>query len=242
MAPLVGARTLPGPGHYESQDTSLWWTYYGAAYMSHGTQPTVLLIEADPSLRRLITLGLQYRGMYVIPAKSLDDLPSLEAGSLSLLILDVDGGVHSNWSLLTAVQAHSSLSTLPIVTLAWECPPIAVPAGLTDQLPDALPTSITCVTKPFDARILHTTIEQLLLAPPTSEMAALPASPVPLQAKTTAPSIWPVITAAGLLLAFIGLMGFLILTLVGLSVMVISLLLWTFGTTPNRRSASAPIS
>ncbi len=117
--------------------------------MSHGTQPTVLLIEADLSLRRLITLGLQHRGMCVITASSLNNLPVLEARSLSLLILDVDGGVHSNWSLLTAVQAHSSLSTLPIVTLAWECPPIPVPAGLTDQPEDALSTSVTCLTKPF---------------------------------------------------------------------------------------------
>ncbi len=210
--------------------------------MSHGTQPTVLLIEADLSLRRLITLGLQHRGMCVITASSLDNLPVLEIRSLSLLILDVDGGVHSNWSLLTAVQAHSSLSTLPIVTLAWECPPIPVPAGLTDQPEDALSTSVTCLTKPFDARILHTTIEQLLLATPTSEMTALPASPVPVQAKTTAPSIWPVITAAGLLLAFIGLMGFFALTLVGLSIVVISLLLWTLGATPSRRSAPVPIS
>jgi CheY-like chemotaxis protein len=210
--------------------------------MSHGTHPTVLLIEADPSLRRLITLGLQDRGMCVITADSLDNLPLLETRSLSLLILDVDGGIHSNWSLITAAQAHFSLSTLPIVTLAWEYPPIAVPAGLIDQPPDALSTTVTCLTKPFDARILHSTIEQLLLATSTSEMAALPASPVPVQAKTAAPSIWPVITAAGLLLAFIGLMGFLALTLVGLSIVVISLLLWTLGATPNRRSTPVPIS
>jgi DNA-binding response OmpR family regulator len=210
--------------------------------MSHGTQPTVLLIESDPSLRRLITLGLQHRGMCVITADSLNNLPSFEARSISLLILDVDGGVHSNWSLLTAVQAHSSLSTLPIVTLAWECPPIPVPAGLTDQPQDALSTSVSCLRKPFDARILHTTIEELLLATPTSEMTPLPASPLPVQAKTTAPSIWPVITAAGLLLAFIGLMGFLALTLVGLSIVVISLLLWTLGATSGRRSAPVPIS
>src|SRR5947209_3048793 len=104
------------------QDNCLWWNYPGAAHMSQGTQPTILLIEADPSLCRLITLGLQYRGMQVITASSLTDLPSLETHATSLLILDVDGGVHSNWSLLTAIQTHPSLSTLPIVTLAWECP------------------------------------------------------------------------------------------------------------------------
>ena len=38
--------------------------------MSNGTRPTVLLIEADTSLRRLIALGLEYRGMHVIEVSS----------------------------------------------------------------------------------------------------------------------------------------------------------------------------
>ena len=36
---------------------------------------TILLIEADPSLRRLMTLGLQHNGLHVIDACSLNLAP-----------------------------------------------------------------------------------------------------------------------------------------------------------------------
>ena len=43
--------------------------------MLQRTGHTVLLIEADRSLRRLIALGLQYRGMHVIEADFSIDVP-----------------------------------------------------------------------------------------------------------------------------------------------------------------------
>ena len=44
--------------------------------MLHRAGHTVLLIEADRSLRRLLVLGLQYRGMHIIEASSPTNLPS----------------------------------------------------------------------------------------------------------------------------------------------------------------------
>src|SRR5579885_1186570 len=83
----------------------------------------ILLIVADYSLRRLITLGLQYRGMRTIEASSPAALPAdeIETEPPSLLVLDVDSGVSSDWELLEEVQEHHYLSTLPVVVLAWEC-------------------------------------------------------------------------------------------------------------------------
>src|SRR5437660_2240846 len=100
----------------------------GEACMSNGIKPTVLLVEADPSLRRLIALGLQYRDMHVIEASTPAHLLNAKAEQPDLLILDVDGRVHSDWSLLTTVQAHPYFSALPIILLTWQCP---VPAGTT---------------------------------------------------------------------------------------------------------------
>ncbi len=187
--------------------------------MSNGTRPTVLLIEADTSLRRLIALGLEYRGMHVIEASSEWNLPTLGAKKPDLLILDVDGAKGSDWTLIEAAQAHPYLSTLPVVVLTWECP-VAVGAASEEQ--NSFQGHTTCLTKPFDARALHTTIEALLVADSTNstdstaqETARKQDILLITQQATAAPSIWPLMTAAGLLLAFIGLMGVLAITALG---------------------------
>ena len=204
--------------------------------MSHATKPTVLLVEADASLRRLIALGLQSRGMHIPEASSLSDLPVPEAHSPDLLVLDVDGRVTRDSSLLTGVQAHPYLSTLPIVSLAWECP---VPVTVVGEQQNTLQTQ--CLAKPFDARTLHATIEQLLVARALQEAKQAQELPLAAQVETPAPSIWPLLTAAGLLLAFIGLMGPLIITILGLLIIVVSLLWWTLGTNTKKHHTTLPV-
>jgi DNA-binding response OmpR family regulator len=203
--------------------------------MSRGTKPTVLLVEADASLRRLIALGLEYRGLQVIEASSPFRLPSLEAARPDLLVLDVDGSVKSDRSLLATVQAHPYLAALPIVVLAWECLMPAGVVGGADEEQGISQAQVTCLTKPFDARALHATIEELLVTNTLQEMA--PAQEIFTAAQTAepAPSIWPLLTAAGLFLAFIGLMGSLAVTFVGLLVVLVSLLWWTVGTKGSAR-------
>ncbi len=88
--------------------------------MSHEPRHTILLIEDDASLRRLITLGLHYRGIQVIEASSPTLLSVFPAKQVELLVLDVNRGAHSNWSLLTAIQSNPFFSLLPMVILAWE--------------------------------------------------------------------------------------------------------------------------
>lgn len=192
-------------------------------YAVQGTSNTVLLIEADKSLRRLIALGLQYRGIHVIEANSPMNLPVLETQQPGLVVLDIDGEAGSDHSLLAGAQEHPYLSSLPIVLLTWDC---LVPAGVRQ---DRSQTQVTCLTKPFDARTLHTTIEQILAV--NQEM--LPAAHAT-RSVTAAPSIWPLITAVGLLLAFIGLMTQIAISGVGLLIVMIALLWWTLGTKSER--------
>jgi DNA-binding NtrC family response regulator len=195
--------------------------------MLQGTRHTVLLIEADSSLRRLIALGLQYRGMHVIETSSPVDLPVLESQQPGLVVLDIDGEAGSNRSLLSTVMQHPFLSALPMVVLAWDC---LVPAGTHQDTPQA---QITCLSKPFDARTLQTTIEQILSA--TGEISSTSKQEVLLAAHSAspAPSIWPLITAAGLLLAFIGLMTQFAISVLGLLIIIVALLWWTLGTKPE---------
>jgi DNA-binding NtrC family response regulator len=190
------------------------------------TRQTVLLIEADTSLRRLIALGLQYRDMHVIEASSPANLPALDTVQPGLIVLDVDGEVGNTPSLLTSVQENARLAALPIVVLAWECSPQA---------------EITCLVKPFDARALYPTIEQALVthsaAVNTGQEVALAT-----QSATPASSIWPLVTAAGLLVAVIGFMINLGVSGVGLLIVVIALLCWTLGTQPEPQLLTVEMS
>jgi DNA-binding response OmpR family regulator len=196
--------------------------------MLHGTEQTILLIEADASLRRLITLGLQYRGMHVIEASSPADLPPLEAPQPDLLVLDVDAGISSDWSLVTEAQSHPLLATLPIVVLAWDYPS---PEGI-QQATTSVQPCVTCLSKPFDARTLHATIEQLLATTTAQVVTPAKTEEMLLAAHAASPSasIWPLITAAGLLVAFIGLMVQITLTAIGILIVMVALLWWTLGT------------
>src|ERR1700730_10398989 len=85
-----------------------------------GKKPVILLIEVDDALRRLIVLGLQNRNMHVIEASSAEQVPTLNLEHLDMLVLAVDGGINSDWSVLEAAQSHPLFSTLPIVVLCWE--------------------------------------------------------------------------------------------------------------------------
>jgi len=126
-----------------------------------------------------------------------------------------------------------------MVVLTWECP-VAVGAASEEQ--NSFQGHTTCLTKPFDARALHTTIEALLVADSTASTAQETARKQDIllitQQATAAPSIWPLMTAAGLLLAFIGLMGVLAITALGLCIVLVSLLWWTLGTGGKKQAVA----
>jgi DNA-binding NtrC family response regulator len=198
--------------------------------MSHGTRATVLLIEPDASLRRLIALGLQSRDIHVIEASSAARLPQNEVPDL--LILDTDGRPSSDPALLPGLHADARLSTLPVVLLAWECP---VPAGAACEQESTELNDVTYLAKPFDARALHATIELLLVTRALEETEQAQAVLLPAQNAASTPSILPFVTAAGLLLASIGLLGLFAFTALGLGIVVVALLWWTTGTKPEHK-------
>lgn len=184
----------------------------------------VLLIEADRSLRRLITLGLQYRDMHVIEASSPASLPAMQSQLPDVVVLDIDGEVGSNHDLLSTFQTHPYFSSVPLIVLAWEC---LVPGGHYLQ---SSQTSVTCLAKPFDARTLHSAIEQIQCTTKEINSVARQEQQLANRTVTPIPSIWPLITAAGLLLSLIGLMTQITISALGLLVLLIALLLWTLGT------------
>jgi hypothetical protein len=199
------------------------------------------------------------------------DLPALDTPTLDLLIVDVDQGVKSDWSLLETLRGRAHLAPLPIVTLSWESPAdcqmssreseTALPTSLSSrstvgQAQGAVPTlslrsskegiasddNVTCLSKPFDARALHSTIAKLLAERATrkaAQVAVVEAQVLASYEQRAAPSIWPVVTAAGLLLVVIGLLLHFVVVLVGMVIMLTSLLLWTLGTKPTPSVSSS---
>ncbi len=198
--------------------------------MQHATRHSVLLIEANPSLRRMITLGLQHRGLQTIEANSPASLPVSPSILPDLIVLDIDGETANAQTLLAQAEAHPALSTLPIVALTWENH--FLPALRDGEMRRSAPARLY-LTKPFDARALHTIIEQLLLDVEESRVARKQENYLATRRATTAPSIWPLVTAIGLLLAMIGLMLQITVTAIGLLIVMTALLCWTLGPKPE---------
>ena len=198
--------------------------------MQRATRHTVLLVEANPSLRRMITLGLQHRDLHTIEANAPANFPVSPSIVPDLIVLDIDGEAEIGRTLLAQAEAHPALSTLPIVALTWENP---LPPDMREgEMRRSAPARVY-LTKPFDVRALHTAIEQLLFDVEESRAARKQENYLATRRATTAPSIWPLVTAIGLLLAMIGLMLQLTVTAIGLLIVMIALLGWTLGPKPE---------
>lgn len=200
--------------------------------MPQGRKHTVLLIEADTSLRRLITLGLQYRDMHVIEASSPASIPDFHSQLPDVIVIDIDGEVGSNHTLLSTLQSQPHFSAIPLIVLTWDC----LLTGSNHQ--NRSQTSVTCLAKPFDARTLHSTIEHIQETRKGSNSVARQEQLLANRSVTPTPSIWPLITAAGLLLSLIGLMTQITISVLGLLVLLIALLVWTLGS----RTESEPLA
>ena len=189
--------------------------------MSQGQTPsTVLVFEPDPSLRRLITLGLLHRNLSVVEVDSLSSLEETNTNSIDLLVLDVDNAVTCDWELLDTIQPR--FASVATIVLAWE-PPFTARRGT------------TFLPKPFDARTLHRTVDDLIsarFAEQRAREAQMEAALLAAYSSHTGPSAWPVITAAGLFLLVVGLLLQLALAVVGGLIVVIGLLLWTLSGPP----------
>lgn len=202
---------------------------------------TILLIEADPSLRRLMTLGLQHSGMDVVEACSLEAFAPIAAQPFDLIVLDIDRSMTSDWSLLEKIQSNPQLASLPIVVLTWNGPCAPSRTMLSPSTASASMAVSTCeqiilLDKPFDARILYRTIQKLLVSRAAQKAAIearAEAQVLALYSQHAAPSIWPMVTAAGLLLAVIGWLFQIAIAIAGILIVMIALLLWTLGAKPE---------
>ena len=187
---------------------------------------TVLLVEGDAALRKVIALGLRHQGISVLEAASAQAARALLDQRPSLLILDIDSAVAGNHNLLPELRAQSGLAETPAVVLAWECSP-----EVSDSIADD--GAAVCLAKPFDARHLFSKVEVLLEALPRryepKEMIAV--------ARSSSPSIWPIVLALGLMLVASGFLIHPAIIALGLVIALGAMLLW--GCEPGVRPGEA---
>ena len=213
--------------------------------MSQGLQvstSTVILLEAEPSLRRLITLGLRHQGLHVVDAPSLSELPVTEIAAADLLVMDIDSDFHCDWPLLETVQQHPQLAMLPSVVLSWETP--GMPGTPQSAHPAVNASCFTFLPKPFDARAMQQKISELLLTRLSEKNAALARAEAALlaQGKRSGASIWPLVTALGLLFVVFGFLFQIAVAVLGLVIVATGLLLWTLGAQTSATHEIAPAS
>jgi CheY-like chemotaxis protein len=207
--------------------------------MSTEQKRSVLLVEADAALRRVITLGLRQQGIDVLEAASTKQAQMLLEHNPSLLIVDVDGSVSSDWSLLERADANRSTTLPPVLILSWDCSPMQGQAsGRSTQMIQV--DQAVCLVKPFDARRLLGEVETLLAAQPqvaAAQTAAARLLEAPEEMPAPMQSIWPLVLAAGLALAVSGLLVNPVIVALGMVVAFAALLLWGFE--PGTRSGEA---
>ncbi len=212
---------------------------------------TILLIEGDSSLRRLMTLTFQHVGLRVIETSSISALPAPNTGSLDLIVLDIDASVYRNWSLLEQVRSLPECAGVPVVLLSWNTT-LQTPTPETSTfLPFTSFASrtkvsplvgVTHVSKPFDARALCNVVTRLLKEQAEQravQEAAIEARLLTTYKQHTFPTIWPLVTAAGLLLLMVGMLLQFALAAAGLLLGLVGLLFWTLGTKPETQAVSA---
>lgn len=220
--------------------------------MEPGETHTVLLIEGDVALRRVIALGLQHQGISVLEAASAQQARALLEQHPSLVIQDIDSAVPSDRLLLPELRARDALSETPAVVLAWECS-----AEVNEQL--AGDGAAVCLAKPFDARRLLDKVELMLetvaarrtqrqavaalVGEPALVAASVAVAPAERQAAmvelrevahTSSPSIWPIVLALGLMLAVSGFLFNLAVVVLGMLIVFGAVLLWGFEPTSPR--------
>lgn len=195
--------------------------------MLNGAQATILLIEPDAVMRRLLALGLRQQGMRIIEASALDAASLHLLPRADLLLLDMDNSTASDYLFLDEMRDHLIPETLPIVALAWETPAL-IPALVDDDSQVMVRERVTYVAKPFDARALYATIADLLA---DVSQAVVQSQPAILAAPMhSSMSIWPLITAVGLLIIIVGFMLQIAISAAGLLIVLVGLLWWTLGT------------
>ncbi len=107
--------------------------------------PTILVVEDEASIRKLVTVNLSARGYDVIEAASAEDgLAQLHQVPLSLVLLDIKLPGLQGWDLLAAMpDIPGILQDIPIIVMTAS-------AAEAQTQAQHYPNVVKVMIKPFD--------------------------------------------------------------------------------------------
>jgi CheY-like chemotaxis protein len=130
-----------------------------------GWQPTILVVDDDPDLQKLVRTYLTLEGYKMRAALKRDDIliALRQQPPPDLVLLDVQLPDVNGFDILTRMRQHPVLKTMPVIMLTAETTREAVLRGLQGGADGY-------VTKPFEPDVLITAVKAVLgMAPPPAE-------------------------------------------------------------------------
>lgn len=138
----------------------------GARPAKDGWQPTVLLIDDDPDVQKLVRTYFSMEGFRHRAAFKRDDIAIAlrQQPAPDLILLDVNLPDADGFDILTRMRQHPVLKSMPVIMLTAEATREAVLKGLSGGADGY-------VTKPFEPDILVTAVRTVLgMDAPAAEM------------------------------------------------------------------------
>jgi two-component system, OmpR family, response regulator len=119
--------------------------------------PTILVVEDEPNVRKLVSVNLTQRGYSVLEAENGQQAwRHLDRQKPTLLILDIKLPDMSGWDILDQVGSHPTLSTnLPVLVMT------ATPVDKTSVL-SQYPCITEILVKPFNTDKLIAAVQRSL--------------------------------------------------------------------------------
>ena len=118
---------------------------------------TVLVVEDEPNVRKLVVVNLISRGYTVLEAKNvLQALDHLNTATPDLMVLDIKLPEMSGWDLLTQIEADSNgTSKFPVLVMT-----ASISEAQVDH--DQYANVVDVLIKPFSTTRLMAAIERAL--------------------------------------------------------------------------------
>ena len=121
---------------------------------------TVLIVEDEPNVRKLVAVNLLSRGYAILEATNAGQaLDHLRSAAPDLMVLDIKLPEMTGWDLLTQIAADPNMAVkFPVLVMT-----ASIMEAQVDR--DRYPNIADVLIKPFSATRLMTAIERALHSP-----------------------------------------------------------------------------